>query len=322
MDELISIIVPIYNVADYVEKCVASLVKQTYRKIEIILVDDGSTDGSGAICERLAQTDDRIQVVHKVNGGLSDARNAGIEHAKGAYYAFIDSDDYVDEHMVEALYYALLTNKAEISICGFQAVDEKGNFLSEMTSSGLMTGCYTKGYIYEESCKPYGWNYIVAWNKLYKKDLFQRIRYMKGKVHEDEFIFHYLIEQCERVAVIEDKCYYYLQRQKSITRESYTVQRMDGIEANLLRCQFFRTKKMENCFRETENIAYYFLNLAIHSLEYEIMEARLTQLQRNYRQIILSILFNRKYGIQGKLKRSLFCVNKKIFVDLCKKDKI
>ena len=151
MNELISVIVPVYNVADYVEKCVKSIIKQTYNRIEIILVDDGSTDGSGEICDRLVQSDDRIHVLHKMNGGLSDARNAGIEQAKGDYYVFIDSDDYVDGHMIEALYHALYVNRADISVCGFQAVDEGGNFLSEMTSSGLKTGCYTKKYVFEES---------------------------------------------------------------------------------------------------------------------------------------------------------------------------
>lgn len=322
MDELISVIVPIYNVAQYVEKCVASIVRQTYRRLEIILVDDGSTDNSGAICDRLAETEERIRVLHKSNGGLSDARNAGIEQAKGTYYVFIDSDDYIDEHMIEVLYHALYVNKADISVCGFQAVDEEGRFLEKLSSKGLKTGCYTKEYVFGESYKPDGWNYIVAWNKLYRSSIFQQIQFAKGKLHEDEFIFHHIIGQCGKIAVIEDKCYYYLQRQKSITTALYTVQRMDAVEANLLRCRFFLENKMGDCFKGTEVLAYYFLNVAIHNLEYEIIEDRLTQLQRMYRQIIWNIVFSKQYGIQGKLKRGLFCVNKKVFVGICQKEKI
>ena len=125
MDELISIVVPIYNVENYLKKCVDTLINQTYRNIEIILVDDGSKDNCGKICDEYQEKDDRIKVVHKKNGGLSDARNAGIKEATGKYIAFLDADDYVDSTMYEKLYNVIKKEKAEIAICGYSRISEE-----------------------------------------------------------------------------------------------------------------------------------------------------------------------------------------------------
>ena len=125
MKELVSIIVPVYNLEKYIEKCVRSLLQQTYTNVEIILVDDGSRDESGEICDRLASEDSRIKVIHKENGGLSSARNCGIENATGEYIMFVDGDDFISELMVEKLYVALKDNCADISVCCFKNIYEK-----------------------------------------------------------------------------------------------------------------------------------------------------------------------------------------------------
>ncbi|EHZ61025.1 glycosyl transferase 2 family protein [Streptococcus pneumoniae GA47210] len=126
MEDLISIVVPVYNVEKYLKKSIESILNQTYQNIEILLVDDGSTDSSGKICESFSKVDPRIRVFHKENGGLSDARNFGIEQMKGQYVAFIDSDDYISKDYVWKLYSSIKNNDSEVSICSFLLVDEKG----------------------------------------------------------------------------------------------------------------------------------------------------------------------------------------------------
>ena len=137
---MISVIVPVYNVEKYLRQCLDSVLAQTYRELEIILVDDGSTDGSGAICDEYATRDSRIKVVHQQNGGLSSARNAGLDLATGEYVAFVDSDDYIHETMLELLYQALVENNADTVICNFERVDEKGDVISVRSLQPLANG--------------------------------------------------------------------------------------------------------------------------------------------------------------------------------------
>ena len=122
---LISVIVPVYNVKQYLRRCVDSILKQTYENIEIVLIDDGSTDESGAICDRYAQKDVRVKVIHKENGGLSDARNKGMQEARGEYFAFVDSDDYIAKDYIAYLFELIVENKAQISLCGYLKFIEK-----------------------------------------------------------------------------------------------------------------------------------------------------------------------------------------------------
>lgn len=137
MEDLISIVVPVYNVEKYLKKSIESILNQTYQNIEILLVDDGSTDSSGKICESFSKVDPRIRVFHKENGGLSDARNFGIEQMKGQYVAFIDSDDYISKDYVWKLYSSIKNNDSEVSICSFLLVDEKGEKIKdELLDSG------------------------------------------------------------------------------------------------------------------------------------------------------------------------------------------
>ena len=169
---LISIIIPVYNVEEYIEQCIQSVINQTYKKLEIILIDDGSLDKSGKICDAYADRDKRIIVIHKENGGLSDARNKGIDIASGEYITFVDSDDYVEDSFIEDLYTTLINNNAEMSICNIIKVNDKGEKIENIgfAEDELVNGkkilkgiCEHKNVI--ES--------IVAWNKMYSKDFFR-----------------------------------------------------------------------------------------------------------------------------------------------------
>lgn len=218
-DELISIIIPVYNTEQYLDRCVESVLAQSYRAVEVLLIDDGSTDSSGALCDRWAEKDARVRVVHKENGGSSSARNIGLDMAKGDYIAFADSDDYLAPDMLALLYSALKSNLADMSICNFHFVDETGAYTEgEKLASPITAGVDTGFDIIKKIVGKNSWYYHPAWNKLYKRSLFSDIRFPLGVVcGEDAFIVHRLLGKCSAVACIDDRCYYYTQRADSVT---------------------------------------------------------------------------------------------------------
>ncbi len=214
--ELVSIIVPAYNVETLVEKCLYSLCAQTYKNIEIIVVDDGSTDKTRHLCEAYAQKDSRIIVVTQKNGGLSAARNKGMQVAHGNYYMFVDSDDYINHNMVSILYNNLQEYQADISMCDFLKIYE-----GEEDSTALISQDATPDQIsfYEsqqvmELLWTVGQQTVIAWNKLYKKSMFENLYYPVGLLHEDEHLIHYILERCERLVYDNRQLYYYLQRKE------------------------------------------------------------------------------------------------------------
>lgn len=231
-DILVSVIVPIYNVEDYLPKCIDSIICQTYKNIEIILVDDGSPDSCGQICENYKKKDSRIKVIHKENGGLSDARNAGICHAKGSYYVFIDSDDYIHERMIETLVEGVVSTGADIAVCSFKNVKE-----DEIIDihSRINTGSYKLisedidrlSYFYGDKYT----EFTVAWNKIYPASFFKEIKYPKGKIHEDEFTTYKLLELAKKIAYIDVPLYYYVSRSSSIMGEEFSLKRLHRLDA-------------------------------------------------------------------------------------------
>lgn len=218
MEELISVIVPVYNIGAYVERCVKSICSQTYKKLEIILVDDGSSDNSSVLCDEIAKKDSRIIVIHKKNGGLSEARNTGIERAAGKYLVFVDGDDYISRFMIEKLYHAIRLCDAELSICNFEYVYENTSTITHENTDLPLVNNVLKGedILFTELFKYKSWYWVVAWNKIYKKELFNELRFPVGKIHEDEYIVHRLLAKCQKVATISEPLYYYVQRNAGI----------------------------------------------------------------------------------------------------------
>lgn len=238
---MVSIIVPVYNVYEWLKQCIQSLVTQTYNAIEIILVDDGSTDKSGILCDEWALKDNRIRVIHKNNGGLSDARNVGLEMAKGEYITFIDSDDYVLPTFIEYLYDLISINNADMSVCQLISVDENNNILSKGGNSidKVVKGNYNcmKEYLSGTAID------TVAWRKLYKKDLFKSgIRYPVGKYHEDVWTTYRLISQCNTIAIGSKALYAYRQRNGSIVNSSFSPKHMDAVYGAIQRQEFIDKK--------------------------------------------------------------------------------
>ena len=242
MDSMISVIVPVYKVEKYLNKCVNSILGQTYQNLEIILIDDGSPDNCGAICDAYAKKDSRIEVIHKKNGGLSDARNSGLDIAKGDYIAFVDSDDYIHCEMIEKLLCSSKENDADISICSAQMVDEQNRALGVLP---VTPGVYTGIQVIEEYDYFHG-AYVVAWNKLYKRHIFDNLRYDVGKIHEDEFSFHRVFSKCKIVSCVDDALYYYLQRSGSIMSKRTALDVRNQIEALLLRIEWMQNNSISH----------------------------------------------------------------------------
>lgn len=247
-NDLISIVVPIYNVEKYLNKCIDSILSQEYKNIEIILVDDGSTDNSGKICDDYTKKDNRIKVIHKENGGLSDARNVGMEKAIGEYIAFIDSDDYIGKDYISTLYNMCITNNSEIAQCSFERVtdNQTTNEINVDKKIENMTGIEAIKNIFKEKYL----EYIVAWNKLYKKSLFENIKYPKGKLHEDEATTYKLFYEAKKVSVTNEKLYYYYIRQNSITNTKFTLKRLDYIEELEEQLKFFNDRNEKEIYLE------------------------------------------------------------------------
>lgn len=233
--DLISVIVPVYKVESYLDKCVRSIVEQTYQNLEIILVDDGSPDRCGEMCDAWAEQDARIRVVHKENGGLSDARNAGMEIATGKYIGFVDSDDYIAPNMYQLLQERLTDDDSDIAACGVQMVFEDGSPSRMLTSSGqyiLDNAQAMEAIIRETQLKQ------PVWYKLYRTELIQDISFAVGKYHEDVFWSWQAIVRAKKVSVFDTPCYYYLQRKSSIMGAGFSPKRLDILEAKCLRQEY------------------------------------------------------------------------------------
>lgn len=228
--ELVSVIVPVYNVVDYLPQCLESILHQTYSNLEILLINDGSTDQSGEICETYAQRDKRIRVIHQENGGLSHARNTGLDHMSGRYVLFVDSDDYLYHESVERLYSTLTRYRADIAMGKYIGFDDERkaylfyNFHNDGNRYEFLTedDCFQRFYTYHLGL------YVNAWAKLYDSQLFNAtsaahsIRYPKGRIYEDQFTTHKLFFRSNRTVFTNEDVYVYRVRENSITTTTFS----------------------------------------------------------------------------------------------------
>ncbi len=230
--ELISVVVPIYNVEQYLPKCIESLLNQTYQNLEIILVDDGATDNCPAICDAYAGKDERIKVIHKKNGGLSDARNAGTAAATGACIGFIDSDDFVKPDMYEKMYARIKETGADIAICNFLRVKVDGTPIADANQyMSIDDKIYNSKEAITHLCGDNYEYWVTAWNRLYKAEVAKAVEFPKGKIHEDEFTAHLFYDRAEKIAGISEPFYQYVIREDSIMTKKYSVKNLAYVEA-------------------------------------------------------------------------------------------
>ncbi|OUQ80715.1 hypothetical protein B5E48_04865 [Massilimicrobiota sp. An105] len=236
---LVSIVVPIYNVEKYLERCLNSLINQTYKNIEILLINDGSTDESESICLKYIKKDSRIKYYKKENGGLSSARNKGIAVSMGKYISFIDSDDYVRNDMIETLLYYMVKNDADIVECNYYEVRINGKITEKKKNYEIKSynsGEAIKSLIDNESITP------TAWNKLYNRQLFNKIKYTENIFHEDEDIIIKLLIESKKIVSIPDCLYFYITRNGSIINSPLKLNHFDIIKIMQDRIQLLKNE--------------------------------------------------------------------------------
>ena len=245
----ISVIVPVYKVEKYLSRCVDSILKQSFIDFELILVDDGSPDLCGDICEQYAASDNRVIVIHRENGGLSAARNSGIEwslkNSDSEWITFIDSDDWIHHDYLDILLNASLEFGTDVSVCNFLRT-------SNDACCDLNNDFNKKKFFSEDFFINNNLNATVAWGKLYRKKFFKGIRYPEGKLHEDEFTTYKILFECKEVCFVDEDLYYYFVNETGITGGTilgeWRPSRMDFIEAVQERLVYFKERNINSVY--------------------------------------------------------------------------
>lgn len=245
MEPLISVIVPIYKVESYLNRCVESLVNQTYHNLEIILVDDGSPDNCPQMCDDWVKKDSRIKVIHKENGGLSDARNAGMDIASGEYVTFVDSDDWIDVKTYSLVIDRILLTHSQIGAFNIISVESE-NFTPELSDEFEVLN---SEQAIENTIEDIGVK-TVAWNKVYHKSVIEGMTFPKGRLHEDEFFTFYALDRAEKIVYLHRQCYYYFQRPTSIMGQ-YNIKHLDMLDGVKLRMDFVE-KRYPRLYRKAK----------------------------------------------------------------------
>lgn len=300
MQPLVSVIVPIYNVEKYLNQCINSIINQTYKNLEIILVNDGSTDSSLEIC--YSYNDERIIILDKKNGGLSSARNIGLDNATGEYIYFLDSDDWISEECIEDLVILIKKEKVDIVQCNFekvynedyQKIDDKEESITIYNNLEFLENMQTE-------------EYFVVWNKLYKSTLWNNIRFPEGKIHEDVFTTYKIAYQTNTIAVFTKILVFYRQRPNSIMSSMYTINRLDLLEALEEKIEFM--KKVNNKLYVLSLIDYSHTLINLYQLHLEFMKEDLETLKKLNIKAKKNnkIILKNKVNFKVKLKFFIFC---------------
>jgi len=283
---LITVVIPIYNVEKYLEKCVYSILEQTYSKLEIILIDDGSPDKCGEICDNLKNKDTRIKVIHKENGGLSDSRNVGIENATGRYITFVDSDDYIDRNYIELLYTALTSNNADMSIASHRILYQK-KIIDRATN---MSFCGDAKLILEKILYDDGVD-ISAWGKLYKIELFDKVKFPKGRLFEDSATTYKLVDLSNKIAVCSKSVYNYVIRSSSISHNKFSEKKLDLIISTKEMTDFIKNKYPNLEKACNRRMMYAYLSTLTQSIKdenanKEIQKQLITYIKENKKDVL------------------------------------
>ena len=288
----ITVIVPVYKVEKYINRCVDSILTQSFHDFDLVLVDDGSPDTCPQICDAFAEKDERIVVIHKENGGLSDARNAGIdwamEHSDSAWLAFVDSDDYLHPDYLQRLFNAAMKEAADLVICDFVRVSDAEEIVEEKHS---FYDCVVEDRreLFARMMK--NWRVVPAWNKLYGKSVFSELRFAVGKIHEDDFAIHHVLWNCRKAVFIPDGLYYYRIRSNSIMATETPKSRLDGFEALVERYEFCQSHQLLG----NRAISIDFLH-SYNSLKKKMSPAekkRFRTLKKRFAKVFFSIPSNR-----------------------------
>lgn len=290
MQELISVIVPIFNVEKYIGRCLESLIGQTYQNIEVICIDDGSTDSSGVIADEYSKKDDRIKVYHQEYYGVSDARNKGLEKAKGEYIVFLDSDDEADKDYVLKLYNILKDNDLDISQCSLIRVRDgkQVNRLEVKEGVRIFDGLQMQWKIFERN----RYFTMCLCGKLFKRQLFEGLSFPVGRINEDESLIYLLMYRSKRVGVIDDYLYYYHYNSQSITEKKYNIHRLDSFYMLEEKFAFYREKGLIDLANKTANeyfsqMSVVFVNGKREASDYKAIKKKAKEFYNKDRKEIL-----------------------------------
>ena len=281
MEDLISVVVPVYNVENYVKECLDSILVQSYSNLQIIIVNDGSTDQSGIICEEYAKKDSRVEYVYQKNKGLSAARNKGISCAKGEFICFVDSDDYVHKKYVECLYYGMINNNADMSMCGYI----RDGFFVEKKDNNIKCNIYDGKEMMRNF---YSFDVLlnVAWNKLYRKKAFLNERFPEGMLYEDFALNARIMYSCNRIAICDQELYFYRRNRQGITLSSFSEKQLDALKQIENRMLYFKEIGEESIYRrflqefEIVNLRLFYLTKRF--LKKKSLEKQLRSSYKNY----------------------------------------
>lgn len=308
----ITVIIPVYNVEKYISKCLETILKQTYKNIEIILIDDGTKDNSGVICDDYAKKDSRIKVIHQENQGLSGARNTGLKKATGDYIFFLDSDDFVDEKMLEEMLLALKKNNADIVECGTIYCKEDETYIKENTKNEAKV--YKNEYQIKELISS-GDITTTSWGKLYKRNLFKDFEFPLGKYHEDLFTTYKLLHISKKIVILDKGFYYYRQVNGSIMNSKFNIKHLDVIEAIEERSNFIEKYYPKYRKYEYANIVYSCCKVYERMILANFYDKSIAlKLQRLIRKNLVYFYFYSKSKKTTKIFASICFIN----MNLCK----
>jgi len=315
--DLISVIVPVYNVEKYLKQCIESIIHQTYQNLEIILVDDGSPDNCGVICDEYAKQDKRIKVIHQENGGLSSARNAGLDIATGEYISFIDSDDYIAANFMEYLYQICIHYHVDIAECDFLRFNNniKINELSEeieVLNKIAMSKRINKDYVART---------VIVCNKIFKRYIYQKLRFPVGKINEDEYITYKAFDECQTNIVISNQqLYYYRINEESIMQKGFNVKRLSILDALKERKLFYQNKKEMELFELTVERYQDFLKKYYILTERNIKNAKdyLIKMRKDLNINLKDYWKLKHINWKMKIKMSIFCKMPELYCKLIK----
>lgn len=294
--ETVSVIIPVYKVEKYLRKCVDSVINQTYTDLEIWLVDDGSPDTCPAICDEYAAKDSRVKVIHKENGGLSDARNAALDVMTGKYVTFVDSDDYIAEDAIQTWYDSLTSNDADMAVGNMLSFDENGdisNFFSPADRETILNDEEILSLL-SPPCAP---------NRLYKSEIFSDIRYPVGRLYEDVFTWHKILSKVSRIALTGKVSYYYLVRSGSIMHSEYDIRFTDIVFAIRGRYEWLDSIGQQKLANEARMFIYTRVAVAFAHLDPKnsVHSKKLNEIKAIYDECY-KVLIKDNIGIKQKVR--------------------
>lgn len=311
----ISIIVPVYNLEDYLPKCVDSILAQTFTNFELVLVNDGSPDSSGEICDEYASLDNRIKVIHKKNGGVASARNAGLEVAKGKYIGFVDNDDYINEYMFEILYNHAIKHSSDIVICDYLHVSENNPDHTREFDSGIRIQHFNNIEALNQLYTTNNITFVVPWNKLYKRDLFKDVEYKFGSINDDETVAHELLYNSKQTTYIQAGLYYYVRREGSQMNSNFHIKSFDAVYAFKDREIFFRNIREhhlhQRALKHYMDRFFYYYYMAKSTLT--DIDKELRDLKHTFDKSLFHLLRHKGIGWKQKIMCVVFSVSPSLY---------